>query len=192
MKKSILTLILTISCLGATAQIVTKADFEAIDMTHFDLNGDGKVKDQEAAEAIKNLYALDKNNAITRVEIVDSIPKTKEQIYVDVNNWFVHSFNDGKSVIQFNDKEQGVIIGKGYVANMGSTLSFASNVDISAWVIIKVDLKDRKMRITTTIQSYEMEKGMGWLGAIAGGAAATQKQHVELIPSECFPYTKKT
>lgn len=191
MKKSILTLILTISCLGATAQIVTKADFEAIDMTQFDLNGDGKVKDQEAAEAIKNLYALDKNNAITRVEIVDSIPKTKEQIYVDVNNWFVHSFNDGKSVIQFNDKEQGVIIGKGYVANMGSTLSFASNVDISAWVIIKVDLKDRKMRITTTIQSYEMEKGMGWLGAIAGGAAATQKQHVELIPSECFPYTKK-
>lgn len=172
----------------AKAQIITDADFEKIDMLQFDADGNGKVKDKEAALAIKELYELDKNNAITRVLVVDSIPKTKEQIYIDVNNWFVHSFQSGKSVIQLNDKEAGVIIAKGFVSNMGSTLSFASHADISAWVIIRVDMRDSKMRITTTVQSYEMQKGMGVLGALTG---AVQTYHQELIPTECFPFANK-
>lgn len=49
---------------------------------------------------------------------------------------------------------------------MGSTMSFASSADISADVIIRVDLKDGRMRITTSIQKYEMEKGKGVLGAL--------------------------
>lgn len=172
----------------ANAQIITDADFDKIDMLQFDTDGNGKVKDKEAALAIKELYKLDKNNAITRVLVVDSIPKTKDQIYIDVNNWFVHSFQSGKSVIQLNDKDAGVIIAKGHVANMGSTLSFASHADISAWVIIRVDIKDAKMRITTTVQSYEMQKGMGVLGALAG---SYQTYNQELIPTDCFPFADK-
>ncbi len=175
----------------ANAQIITEQDFAAIDMSQFDTNGDGKIKDDEAALAIKDLYGLDKNNSITRVTVIDSIPKSKDQIYVAVNDWFVRSFNDGKSVIQLNDKELGTIIGKGHISNMGNTLSFASSADISADVIIRVDMKDGRMRITTSIQKYEMEKGTGVLGALAGGPAAYQKVHQEFIPSECFPFTKK-
>lgn len=175
----------------ASAQIITEQDFAAIDMSQFDTNGDGKIKDDEAALAIKDFYGLDKNNSITRVTVIDSIPKTKDQIYVAVNDWFVRSFNDGKSVIQLNDKELGTIIGKGHISNMGNTMSFASSADISADVIIRVDMKDGRMRITTSIQKYEMEKGTGVLGALAGGPAAYQKVHQEFIPSECFPFTKK-
>lgn len=175
----------------ANAQIITEQDFAAVDMSPFDTDGNGKIKDDEAALAIKDLYGLDKNNSITRVIIVDSIPKNKEQIYIAVNDWFARSFNDGKSVIQLNDKDAGVIIGKGHISNMGSTLSFASNADISADVIVRVDMKDGRMRITTSIQKYEMEKGTGVLGALAGGPAAYQKVHQEFIPSECFPFTKK-
>ncbi len=175
----------------ASAQIITEQDFAAIDMSQFDTNGDGKIKDDEAALAIKDFYGLDKNNSITRVTVIDSIPKTKNQIYVAVNDWFVRSFNDGKSVIQLNDKELGTIIGKGHISNMGNTMSFASSADISADVIIRVDMKDGRMRITTSIQKYEMEKGTGVLGALAGGTAAYQKVHQEFIPSECFPFTKK-
>jgi hypothetical protein len=51
-----------------------------------------------------------------------------------------------------------------------------------------VDIKDNKMRITTTIQSYEMEKGIGILGALAGD---NKTEHLELTPLQCFPYTKK-
>jgi hypothetical protein len=191
MKKVIMLFAIVFSFTVASAQIITEQDFAAIDMSQFDTNGDGKIKDDEAALAIKDFYGLDKNNSITRVTVIDSIPKTKDQIYVAVNDWFVRSFNDGKSVIQLNDKELGTIIGKGHISNMGNTMSFASSADISADVIIRVDMKDGRMRITTSIQKYEMEKGTGVLGALAGGPAAYQKVHQEFIPSECFPFTKK-
>lgn len=191
MKKVIMLFAIVFSFTVASAQIITEQDFAAIDMSQFDTNGDGKIKDDEAALAIKDFYGLDKNNSITRVTVIDSIPKTKNQIYVAVNDWFVRSFNDGKSVIQLNDKELGTIIGKGHISNMGNTMSFASSADISADVIIRVDMKDGRMRITTSIQKYEMEKGTGVLGALAGGPAAYQKVHQEFIPSECFPFTKK-
>lgn len=191
MRKVIMLFAIVFSFTVASAQIITEQDFAAIDMSQFDTNGDGKIKDDEAALAIKDLYGLDKNNSITRVTVIDSIPKTKDQIYVAVNDWFVRSFNDGKSVIQLNDKELGTIIGKGHISNMGNTMSFASSADISADVIIRVDMKDGRMRITTSIQKYEMEKGTGVLGALAGGPAAYQKVHQEFIPSECFPFTKK-
>lgn len=191
MKKVIMLFAIVFSFTVASAQIITEQDFAAIDMSQFDTNGDGKIKDDEAALAIKDLYGLDKNNSITRVTVIDSIPKTKDQIYVAVNDWFVRSFNDGKSVIQLNDIELGTIIGKGHISNMGNTVSFASSADISADVIIRVDMKDGRMRITTSIQKYEMEKGTGVLGALAGGPAAYQKVHQEFIPSECFPFTKK-
>lgn len=62
-----------------------------------------------------------------------------------VNDWFVRSFNNGKSVIQLNDKDAGCIIGKGYISNLGDTQSFFTNSHISAYVIIRTDIKDNRV-----------------------------------------------
>jgi hypothetical protein len=174
--------------IGANAQIVTADDFKTYNINQFDSNGDGKADYVEAALTIKDLYGLDKNNAISRSLIIDSIPKTKEQIYIEVNNWFVHSFNSGKSVIQMNDKDAGVIIGKGFVSNVATHTSFTSNANVHAWIIIRVDIRESRMRITTTVQTYELDMGSGVLGAFGGNTSTTR---VEWLPVDCFPYNAK-
>jgi hypothetical protein len=189
MKKISLTMtIMFLIAVNLEAQIITKEDFDNYNINLFDSDGDGKAKYEEAALTIKEIYGLDKNDAITRTTIVDSIPKTKDEIYVEVNNWFVHSFNSGKSAIQLNDKEAGVIIGKGFVSNVASHSSFTSNSKVHAWIIIRVDIKENKMRLTTTIQEYELDMGTGVLGVIAGDVS---KHRIVWVPIQCFPYDGK-
>lgn len=186
-------MIMAIMVMTINAQIITADDFNKIDLTEFDTNGDGKIKDDEAAIYLKDMYGIDPNNGVTRVIVLNDIPKSKNEIYVAVNEWFIHSFNNGKSVIQLNDKDEGVIIGKGFVDNMGHTMSFASNANISAYVLIRVDIKDNRMRITTTIQEYNINNNGGVMGAIGYGLGGGRKidSNYTLLPSSVFPFTNK-
>lgn len=193
MKKSLvfLTMVLGLSFIGE-AQITTYEEFKASSENL--LIYKGKKMDQidyeKTALALADFYPLDKHNAVSH-SIVYNVPgKTKDQIYVEVNNWFIHSFNSGKSVIQLNDKDAGSIIGKGYVDALGSNLGFFNKSDAAAWVIIRVDIKEEKMRVIATIQSYEVTKTAGIIGALSGATPQAPKL-VEYIPNECFPYTKK-
>lgn len=36
----------------------------------------------------------------------------QNELYVRANNWMVGNFTDAKSVIQFSDKEEGIVTGK--------------------------------------------------------------------------------
>ena len=188
MKKTILALFMLSLLTNVYSQVVTEESFK-------NYMGDELVIDQwedidyvKSALKIKELYGLDKNNAITRTTIIDAPGKSKEQVYIEVNNWFIHTFNNGKSVIQLNDKEAGVVIGKGFISNVAKHMSFTSNANIHAWVIIRVDIKDDKFRVMTTIHSYEMEVGTGVLGAMGG---ETSNRIETWQPEECFPFNGK-
>lgn len=136
------------------------------------------------------MYPLDKNNAISH-SITYSIPgKNKNDIYLEVNNWFVHSFKSGKSVIQLNEKDEGCIIGKGYIDALGSASGFSTNSKAVAWIILRVDIKDEKLRVIATIQSYEVSKSTG-IGMALLGAPIVNYGVMQYIPSDCYPYTKK-
>lgn len=100
MKKTILALFMLSLLTNVYSQVVTEESFK-------NYMGDELVIDQwedidyvKSALKIKELYGLDKNNAITRTTIIDAPGKSKEQVYIEVNNWFIHTFNNGKSVIQ--------------------------------------------------------------------------------------------
>ena len=174
------------------AQITSYQDFKASSeslLIYKNAKKD-KIDYEKSALALADFYPLDKHNAVSR-SIVYEIPgKTKDQIYIEVNNWFVHSFGSGKSVIQLNDKEAGCVIGKGYVDALGSNSGFFNQSDAAAWVILRVDIKDEKARVIATIQSYEVTKTTA-LGAALMGARPQAPRVVEYIPNECFPYTKK-
>ena len=72
----------------------------------------------DAATNLGSQISLDKNNAITYVQVIQAEGKTKDQLYVLLNYWFTATFNDANSVIKLNDKELGTIIAQGYVADI--------------------------------------------------------------------------
>lgn len=194
MIRKVLTQIVLALCIPliGNAQITTYEDFKSSSegLIIYKDAKKGKIDYEKTALSLANLYPLDKHDAVSHSIIFNVPGKKAEQIYVEVNNWFVHSFKSGKSVIQLNDKEAGCVIGKGYVDALGSTVGFSNNSEAAAWVILRADIKDEKVRVIATIQSYEVTKTTG-VGMALLGARPTAPKVVEYIPNECFPYTKK-
>jgi hypothetical protein len=67
--------------------------------------------------------------------------------FIKANEWMVQSFNDAKSVIQFKDKEAGIVKGK-YLLKAGvvSTSPYVQSVP-SFYSIITIRVKDNLARI---------------------------------------------
>ena len=193
MKHKLLTLLFVAFAFSliSNAQITTYEDFKASSeslLIYKNAKKD-KIDYEKTALALAGFYPLDKHKGVSH-SIVYEIPgKTKDQIYVEINNWFVHSFGSSKSVIQLNDKEAGCVIGKGYVDALGTNSGFFTSSEASAWVIIRVDIKDEKMRVIATIQSYEVTKSEGF--ALKGLGRGKTLGVNTYMPNECFPYTQK-
>jgi hypothetical protein len=91
-----------------------------------------------------------------RFEKVIDIPNlSKSDIYIKANAWFVETFNSAESVIEFQDKESGKIMGK-YV------FSYAEGVyTYDVRQTISIDIKDGKVRIVINDPYFRTTSGMG-------------------------------
>jgi hypothetical protein len=169
----------------ASAQIMRTEELEKYAVEKY---GD---KWTEAAQNIASKLQLDKNYGLTYTQVVECPNQTKEQLYVKMNYWYTASFNDANSVIKLNDKDAGVIIGSGYVSNIAGHVGGMNAYNVSIRPIIKVDIKDNKIRITYTVQDYEVEKsnGGGIMGAIGGTVPTTSLEKWML--DKCFPFAEK-
>jgi hypothetical protein len=77
-----------------------------------------------------------------RFERIINVPgKSKNTLYIKANAWFVETFNSAESVIEFQDKESGSIIGK-YVFSYMPDL-YVRNVRQT----ISIDIRNGKVRI---------------------------------------------
>lgn len=143
----------------------------------------------EAAQNLKSQLTLDKNNSLTYSQVIDCGEKTKDELYIILNLWFTMSFNDANSVIKLNDKQAGTIIGQGFVESIASHVGGITAYDISIKPIIKVDIKDKKIRVTYTIQYYDatLVKGGGFLGSRNSATQVEEKWPIE----QCFPFVDK-
>ena len=80
-------------------------------------------------------------------------------MYVTLNHWFVESFNDANSVIQLNDKEEGVIIGKGYLSDIAGHLGGMNAYNVSVHpMIIEASRGGFKAALSNTRPSISTEK----------------------------------
>lgn len=147
---------------------------------------------EDVAINIASNISLDKNNAITCTQIINSEGKTKEQLYVLLNYWFTTTFNDANSVIKLNDKEIGTIIAKGYIKGVASHMGGVNRYTVSIEPIIKCDIKDEKVRVTYTVPYYNVERGAGVLALMsARNAAYNTTSNEKWAFDECFPFVKK-
>jgi len=77
------------------------------------------------------------------MQIVYNFPgNNADALFVSVNSWFVDTFNSAESVIEFSDKEAGIVKGK-YAFMMKDGI-----YDIRVMTTITVNVKDEKCRIS--------------------------------------------
>ena len=147
----------------------------------------------DAAINLGSQLTLDKNNAITYVQVIPADGKTKDQLYVLLNYWFTATFNDANSVIKLNDKELGTIIAQGYVADIAQHAGGTSAYNVSIKPVIKCDIKDGKVRVTYSVPFYDVVRliGGGWMGALAGSNTPPTRSDEKWTLDSCFPFAKK-
>lgn len=185
MKKFILFLITAMFAICANAQIMRAEELEKFAKEKY---GEKWV---EAAENIKPLVSLDKNNSLVYSQVVECPGKSKADLYILLNYWYSNTFNDANSVIQLNDKELGCIIGKGYVDKIAEHVGGSNTYYVNIKPIIKTDIKEGKVRITYTITSYDADVlvGGGILGAL-GGAVPKHSSETWALET-CYPFASK-
>ncbi|QII69991.1 DUF4468 domain-containing protein [Apibacter sp. B3706] len=114
---------------------------------------------QSAKEMLKEIqgkWSLDDNNNVTVVRIIEVPNMSKDEIFQRALNYFTYNYVSGKSVIQTQDKESGVIVGKGLYENVHKGIN-VFKMKVSAWHILRVDVKEGKARAIVTLLQYEKE-----------------------------------
>jgi len=118
-------------------------------------------------DAAKNLSAgltLDKNESLTYQEVIEVPGKTKEQLYIALNYWATATFKD-KQAITLNDKEAGCIIISSTISNIAEHIGTINKYSVSITPIIRIDIKEGRIRVTYTVQTYDVLADIsgGWL-----------------------------
>jgi hypothetical protein len=83
-------------------------------------------------------------------ETVDVAGVSQDDLYIRANMWFVDAFNKADSVIQFSDKENGVIKGK-YIGDNVTAGMYICKISAT----VSVEVKDGRYRITFDNPQYQ-------------------------------------
>jgi hypothetical protein len=128
----------------------------------------------DAAANIASGLVLDKNQSLTYQQVIEAPGKTKEQLYIALNYWAVATFKD-KQAITLNDKEAGCIIISSAIDGIADHTGTLNRYVVSITPVIKLDIKDGRVRVTYTVQNYDILKVSdgGWLGALADNSNNT-------------------
>ena len=164
--------------LNAQAQVMKAADLEKYAKQKY---GD---KWLDAAANLSKGLTLDKNESLTYQQVIEAPGKSKQQLYVALNYWATATFKD-KQAITLNDKDAGCIIISSTIDAIADHTGTLFRYVVSITPIIKLDIKEGKVRVTYTVQNYDILKveDGGWLGAI-GSDRGDQNRRNQTIYSD--------
>jgi hypothetical protein len=141
------------------------------------------------ANTIMQELPLDNNGGFTYVIVVEAPNKTKEQLYISLNAWFLRNF-DGKGIL-LNDKEMGCIMAKERFHKISANGAFSSsntNYEVDIEPSIRTDIKEGKVRITYNVPCYELRD---ITSKVWGRQAFKKDKSRSMSFSESYPYNPK-
>ncbi len=156
----VLAAILLGGIMNAQAQVMKTADLEKYAKQRY---GDKWV---DAAANIASRITLDKNEGITFQEVIEAPGKTKEKLYIALNYWATATFKD-HNAITLNDKEAGCIIISSTIKDIAEHTGTLNKYAVNITPIIRIDIKNNRIRVTYTVQNYDVLSDIsgGWLTA---------------------------
>ena len=158
----LMTLLLTIfGTIGTQAQVMKAADLEKYAKEHY---GDKWI---DAAKNLASDLTLDKNESLTYQQVIEAPGKTKQQLYLTLNYWATATFKD-KQAITLNDKDAGSIIITSTIPNIAQHTGTLNKYSVSITPVIRLDIKEEKVRVTFTVQSYDILADIsgGWISLV--------------------------
>ena len=73
---------------------------------------------------------------------------SKDQIFTATKIWIAENFRSAKSVIEYENKEEGTLIGNGIIPYPCSGLEHITKADWTVSFTMRVDIKDQKFKLT--------------------------------------------
>ena len=83
----------------------------------------------------------------------------KDKIYDNINGWFTKAFADKNSSIKTNEKESGTLVAN---TTLKSIVTFPHQI-VSVNMIVKINIKDGKLRVVQTIKDYVINASTTWV-----------------------------
>jgi hypothetical protein len=161
MKRTLIFALSMLFGIATQAQIMKSADLEKYAKERY---GD---KWLNAAKNLAGTLKLDKNESLTYQQVIEAPGKTKQQLYVALNYWATATFKD-KNAIMLNDKDAGCIIISSPIDGIADHTGTLNRYIVSITPVIRIDIKEGRIRVTYTVQNYDILKAedAGWIGGL--------------------------
>ena len=111
----------------------------------------------------KKEWSVDSEGNLLFMRIIENLDMTKEEIFVKSMSFFANNYKDASKVIQQQDKEAGIIIGKGYFDGIyKSSMYMLGYTSIyNAYHILQIDMKDNRARVQIKVRNYDVKSYKG-------------------------------
>ena len=130
-----------------------------------------------------NRFEQDEQNIVVS-KVIENVEGSKEDIYIKVKSFFAHNYNDANSVIQTDDKEKGIIIGKGIFSNLKKWTDLFGNTSVlGAYHILRVDIKEGRIRVICNANEWNL---------VASGSKYKNADIKDGLIVNHAPFTKKS
>jgi hypothetical protein len=135
-------------------------------------------------EVIDLLKSIEKewewnSGSVVIQKVIEDTTKKKQDFYMNIKEYFVNNYRNANAVLQLDDKDGGIIIGKGTYGDIMCTEVFmGSSCKYTFWHTIKCEMKDGRVRVTISIDRYE---------TYVSGTSSTVPRRIESLISDLYP-----